>query len=228
MLRTALQRLEPMLRRLYKSLKQQSIPTLAGDRDVENTWIAENMPEGPGTALDFGPGVNWLGLLAVRRGFDVTSVDLTDVQLPYELPSMKFVRGNILSLPPTAVGGPFDLIINCSTIEHVGLFGRYGTPEYRPEGDVQAMDVLRGVIKPTGLMLMTVPVGRDQVFMPLHRVYGRERLPKLLQGWECRKKEFWTKDMTDRWHRVSEQVALASESSDHYYGLGLFVLNAEA
>ena len=29
--------------------------TLAGDRAIENSWVAAHMPPGPGKALDFGP-----------------------------------------------------------------------------------------------------------------------------------------------------------------------------
>ena len=73
-------------------------------------------------------------------------------------------------------------------------------------------------------MLLTIPVGRDQVFTPLHRVYGQDRLPKLLKGWEIQKNEFWVKDPQNRWILVEESVALSTEPVKHYYGLGLFVL----
>ncbi|MDI6704407.1 MAG: hypothetical protein QME40_07045 [bacterium] len=44
--------------------------TLAGDRDVEWSWIASQMPSGLGEALDFGCGpISYLGLIAAHRGF---------------------------------------------------------------------------------------------------------------------------------------------------------------
>ena len=73
-------------------------------------------------------------------------------------------------------------------------------------------------------MLLTIPVGKDQVFAPQHRVYGQERLPKLLNGWRVMRSKFWGKDRENRWSAWDEHRALNEEPSDHYYALGLFVL----
>ena len=118
----------------------------------------------------------------------------------------------------------FDVIINCSSVEHVGLVGRYGTTTARPDGDLQAMAILKTLTRRGGQMLMTIPVGRDRVFQPLHRVYGTQRLPRLLAGWEVMRDEYWAKDEQNRWIRVSKDTALNVESVRWYYGLGLFVL----
>ena len=143
---------------------------LLGDRDIEWSWIISQMPSGPGHALDFGPGGSHLALIAAQRGFHVTAVDLEPVQWPYVHPGLRFIRGDILKLPLPR--GHFDLVINCSTVEHVGLAGRYGVTENRPNGDLEAMARLRELMKPGGVMLLTIPVGRDAVFAPLCRVYA--------------------------------------------------------
>jgi len=44
----------------------------------------------------------------------------------------------------------FDLVINWSTVEHVGLAGRYGVTKSRPDGDLEAMARLRDLMKPGG------------------------------------------------------------------------------
>jgi SAM-dependent methyltransferase len=193
-----------------------------GDRDIEHSWIAANMPEGPGLALDFGCGPFWLGLLAARKGFSVTAIDLEPVIWHYEHPSLRFLQGDILK--STLPSEHYDLIINCSSIEHVGLAGRYGVTESRPDGDIEAMVILKNLVKPDKIMLLTIPVGRDHLFKPLHRVYGQDRLPKLLKGWEIQKNEFWIKDTLNRWIFVEKSVALNIEPVKHCYGLGLFVL----
>ena len=47
---------------------QPEAPTLQldlkGDRNVEWSWVAAEMPEGPGMALDFGPGGSQLSTIA--------------------------------------------------------------------------------------------------------------------------------------------------------------------
>src|SRR3546814_897826 len=40
------------------------------------------------------------------------------------------------------------------------------------------------LLKPVGLLFLTVPVGPDVVVFNLHRRYGTTRLPLLLFGWE--------------------------------------------
>jgi len=218
----SLQKIDDLLISVYEKLREPPIPNLKGDRDIEHSWITANMPEGPGKALDFGCGPFWLGLLAARKGFTITAIDLEPVSWYYGHPSLRFLQGDILKL--TLPSNYFDVIINCSSIEHVGLARRYGVTESRPDGDIEAMAVLKSLLKPGKVMLLTIPVGRDRVFNPLHRVYGLDSLPRLLEGWEVVKKECWIKDALNRWICVEESVALNNEPSRHCYGLGLFVL----
>ncbi len=202
---------------------------LAGDRDIEWSWVASQIPQVPGEALDFGAGVGFLGLIAAQRGFSVTAIDLGPAQWFYTHPGLRFVCGDILktSLPPKH----FDLVINCSTVEHVGLAGRYGVTEDNRDGDLAAMGRLRDLMKPGGTMLLTVPVGQDAVFAPLHRVYGTHRLPMLLEGFLLEKEVFWVKDSQNRWVMAAKDTALETKASAgswnpsrNVYGLGCFVL----
>jgi SAM-dependent methyltransferase len=216
------EKIDPILKRVYQQISQPPVPNLKGDRDIEYSWVAANMPNGPGEAMDFGCSVGWMGLLAARKGFKVTGVDLEPAIWHYEHPNLKFMQGSILKLsfPPDC----FDLIINCSTVEHVGLVGRYSETEPNPDGDIEAMKVLNSILKTNGIMLLTIPVGLDKVFVPLHRIYGENRLPRLFQGWEVLKKEYWIKDTDNRWIMADESAALNKEPLEYCYGLGLFVL----
>jgi SAM-dependent methyltransferase len=206
----------------YRRLRTPPPPNLCGDRDIEHSWIAAHMPDGPGRALDFGCGPFWMGLLAARKGFTVTAIDLTPIRWDYKHADLRFLEADILN--PALSSERYDLIINCSTIEHVGLQGRYGVRDQWDDADLAAMAALRNLMEPGGAMLLTVPVGRDAVFLPYHRVYGRNRLPQLLEGWTVREREFWAKTAGNIWERVDEAEAHRQEASDHYYGLGLFVL----
>ncbi len=207
----------------------QVIPNLAGDRDVEWAWIASQMPSGPGEALDFGNGGNNLALLAAQRGFNVTAVDLESVRWHYIHPLLCFIQGDILNL--SLPKKHFDLIINCSTVEHVGITGRYGVTENCSYGDIEAMKRLRHFMKTDGLMLLTIPVGHDAVFPPLHRIYGAQRLPKLLEGYRIKEEAFWVKDDQNHWVLCNRNTALNFHASagslnplQNVYGLGCFVL----
>jgi hypothetical protein len=55
------------------------------------------------------------------------------------------------------------------------------------------MAKMRQLLKHGGKMLLTIPVGQDALYPSSHRVYGRERLPRLLDGYIVEKKEYWIK-----------------------------------
>lgn len=204
-------------------------PNLDGDRDVEWAWIAGHIPPGEGPALDFGSAGSFMGLAAAQRGYNVTAVDLEPVVWPYVHPRLYFVRSDILTIPLPE--RHFVLVLSCSSVEHVGLAGRYGIREHRADGDLAAMARLRTVMTPTGRMLLTVPVGRDAVFPPFCRVYGERRLPQLLTGYEIEKEAYWMKDAANRWQLCDRGTATAFEAAAaswnslrNVYALGLFVL----
>ena len=102
--------------------------------------------------------------------------------------------------------------------------------EDRPNDDLEAMARLRQLMKPDGVMLLTIPVGQDTVFVPFHRVYGKEWLPCLLDNYLVEREAFWVKDQENRWVPCDRETALNFEASVHggplqnVYALGCFVL----
>jgi len=196
---------------------------LAGDRDIEWAWVSGNLPESPGRVLDFGPATSASGLVAAFRGGTVTAIDLEAPPTLFSHPALATIRGDLLAHDFS--GTRFDTVINCSTIEHVGLAGRYGSGA-AADGDLQAMRRLRELMSgPHARMLLTIPVGRDAVFESVHRIYGPTRLPLLLDGFRIVREAFFAKLREDsRWHEATRQRALETEGSESFYALGLFVL----
>ncbi|HSV74205.1 MAG TPA: DUF268 domain-containing protein [Chthonomonadales bacterium] len=212
--------MEPALLKWYRSVRLPPPPNLEGDRDVEYTFIAAHMPQGPGEAIEVGCGASYLSLLAARCGFRARAVDLLPIRQPYVHDDLALVQGDFVTLSPPA--GGYSLVINCSVVEHIGLT-RYGDGA-APEGDIEAMAYLLASMRTGATMLLTIPVGRDAVVAPYHRVYGPQRLPRLLAGYERARTEYWAKDADNRWVQASEEAALATEASATYYALGCFVL----
>jgi SAM-dependent methyltransferase len=195
-------------------------PSLEGDRWVEWAFCLSRLADGPGRTLDFGADVGFLSLAAAQRGHDVVALDRMPPAIPYRHPGVTPMHADILDRP--FADDRFDQIVNCSSIEHVGLAGRYGSWD-ASEGDLDAMSILRDVLAPGGRMILTIPVGRDQICRPRHRIYGEERLPRLLDGFAPADEQFWMKRATG-WEQAPREDALATTGSNTFYSLGLFVL----
>jgi SAM-dependent methyltransferase len=198
---------------------------LSGDRDIEWSWVASKIGFGRGEALDFGPGGSFLGLIAAQSGYNVTAIDIQNINWKYKHPKLFFLQGDIAKV--TLKSNFYDLIINCSSIEHVGLVGRYGISEYVENADIVIMKKLRGSLKTGGEMLLTIPIGIDTTFYPLHRVYGKERLPKLIEDFRIIKSEFWIKNSSNCWIIADRDEALNSIPGKNYYAIGCFLLIKE-
>lgn len=177
--------------------------TLAGDRGIEWDWSFEHLPAGSGQVLDVGPMANFvLSQDALKKGYSVVAIGLEHLQVPE---GISYIRHNFLTVD---IDTKFDYILNISTIEHVGLT-RYGAPR-NLDGDLQAMAKLRTLMKPGARHLLTCPIGRDAVVGDYHRVYGHERLPRLLEGYRVLKQAYWVKaDDDSQWLSCSKERALA-------------------
>lgn len=196
--------------------------SLDGDRWVEWSFCMARLAEGPGTTLDFGADIGFLSLVAAQRGHEVVALDRESPAPTYSHPAVTHVRADILDRP--LADRRFDQIVNCSSVEHVGLAGRYGSFDRR-DGDLDAMEILAAMLAENGRMILTIPVGRDLVSPPLHRIYGADRLPRLLSPFRTVEEQYWRKDSsTRRWTQTDRETAIAVEGSDAFYALGLFVL----
>ncbi len=206
---------------------------ISGERNVEWSFLSREMPSGPGEAIEFGCEAGYMSLLAAQKGFHVLANDLQEQNFSWQHSNVEFRKGDFLKL--TFPHDHFDLAINCSSVEHVGVAGRYGIETNQDEGDIQVMDRLAEILKPSGLLLMTAPCGIDAVLAPWCRVYGMQRLPKLLQSFTIEKEEFWTKNNRNQWVQSNRDSALGFQPrTDRYdphrcsYALGCFVLRTKA
>lgn len=204
-------------------------PDLTGDRDLEWSFTALRIGRYAGKGsrvLDFGCGQGFLALTAADVGARVLAIDLLPRRFPVARPNIEFRRMDVMDLDER--DERFDLILNCSTIEHVGLGGRYGVRDDNPDGDLAAMGKLRRLLEGDGRMILSLPVGRDLVIRPLHRIYGAERLRKVLQGYDVEEAVYYRKDGRNVWMSCSLDEALREPGGERYYALGLLVVKLAA
>lgn len=216
-------------RALIPPARPESQINIWGERNVEWAFLSTQMPNGPGEATEFGCEDGYMSLLAALKGFHVVANDLQEKSFLWQHPNVEFRQGDFLKLDLPR--NHFDLAINCSSVEHVGVPGRYGITAEEADGDIDVMQRLADVLKPGGLLLMTAPCGRDAVMAPWCRVYGAQRLPRLFAPFRIIKESYWVKDEKNRWVASTRDAALdfqpihnASDPHSCAYALGCFVL----
>lgn len=125
----------------------------------------------------FGSMQPWYEAIAVASGArSVYTIEYN--KLTYTHPKMTQSTPADVTIPD----GGFDIAFSISSFDHDGL-GRYGDP-VSPNADVAAMRLARCMLRPGGLLFVTLPVGPDVVVWNLHRRYGPLRLAHMLDGFD--------------------------------------------
>lgn len=139
--------------------------------------------------LNIGSITPWYDALCIRLGAKPTTVDYNKIISSSD-------RTTTVTLDEfRRAGKKFDYALSISSIEHDGL-GGYGDP-LDPEGDFKNMQEMKEWVKPGGLMFFNVPIGKDLIVFNNCRVYGRIRLPRLLEGWEMIDSFGYSEDVLD-------------------------------
>lgn len=123
-----------------------------------------------------GSEMPWYECICTYYGARVTTIEYRDVDC--HLPHLNVMTPGAFEKQRRR----FDVVLSISSIEHDGL-GRYGDP-INPTGDLQAIREFKNLLNPGGLLILSVPVGRDAIVWNAHRIYGALRLPMLLDGWK--------------------------------------------
>jgi SAM-dependent methyltransferase len=180
------------------------------DRMVEYPFVLKELNLKSGRVLDVGctSPYNIIPLVLANRGLEVWGIDVREFKIRQA--NFKFVKGDIrkTNFPDSY----FDQIIAISTVEHIGLRGRYSST-MDLNGDKKAMLEMTRILKRRGNMLITVPFGRAKIVGASHRVYDRTRLRKLVNGLKIVKAEFYAKNENGYWLSCEESKAELTDAS---------------
>ena len=164
---------------------------------------ALKLPRGS-RVLDIGSRWSPLPLHLAALGYRTVATDLAS--FPLQGGGADFVCAD-LTRPPFKPES-FDGAVMVSTLEHVGLgFYEKGMD---PEADVVLMRALRLVLKPEGLLILTVPFGRAGVGF-FQRSYDGQRLRRVTDGWIWEEARFHVRRGTS-WEETTETIAVREES----------------
>ncbi|GIV76366.1 MAG: hypothetical protein KatS3mg050_0760 [Litorilinea sp.] len=171
----------------------------------QDCWFARKIFElKPAHHYDVGSSVRSIGL--VSQFVPITMFDIRPI--PLKLDQLEFRQGSILDLP--LADNSVASISSLCVIEHIGL-GRYGDP-LDPQGSEKAIAELKRVVKPGGVIMVSVPVDRvNRVYFNAHRAFTRDYFLQLFQGCTL----------------LEEKYIYGSEMVDYYdpgrgFGTGLY------
>ncbi len=189
------------------------------ERATEYGFALRHIAPPGANVLDIGSSDSPFPRALADRGFRVTCLE----PLPRASadPRIRVLRGDVrrTDLPE----GQFDVITCISTLEHIGLPGRYGITEEDPAGEINAMREMHRLLKPGGRLILTVPFGQ-YAMLPLNRVYTREGIMRLKGGFQDAAEEFYTIDREGAYVPATSREASESDLRlDGYYALGCFV-----
>ena len=163
-------------------------------RLIEYDFVKLSIPDSKGLKqkiLDIGSGGSSLPGDLAKIGKETYSIDFRP---PPRKCSFTFVQGDVRQMP--FLDDFFDIVTIVSTIEHVGL-GRYGDP-IDTDGDKKAIEEIRRIVKPGGMLIMTIPCGYDTICyskdrVPLGKVYSSQSLLRLLLAFQIMEMSYISK-----------------------------------
>jgi SAM-dependent methyltransferase len=199
----------------WKKLRKRSFlkKVMINERIIEIPFAIKELAAIPENSkvLDLGCMESTLPLFLAGLSYRVTGFDFREY--PYRVPNFEFVQGDILDLP--FEDNVFDAVTCVSTIEHVGI-GFYDDPKCTDASpDIKGMAEARRVLKPGGLLILSIPFGMPHV-NDQQRVYDSSRVDRLLAGYSIIRKKYYRNVIdTDRqnyWKEIDAAEASAVQS----------------
>lgn len=151
-------------------------PLRPTDRYIEYPWLLKHLPKDERLdILDVGSSGSMLPYLMNALGHKVSSIDIRPRQDVEANKEITFYHRDICNscLPDNY----FDIVTAISTIEHIGLEGRYGVD--KQNSDIKAIEEIHRILKPNGILFMSVPFGKNKT-TKTHHIYNGLAIPRLL------------------------------------------------
>lgn len=191
-------------------------PLAPTDRYIEYHFAIKNLPKPPAKILDVGCSGSFFPLLLAAFGYETYGIDIRNYPILNKLQfdNFTFVKEDIrkTSFPDSF----FDAITAISTIEHIGISGRYGESQDLSD-DKKAIDEMKRILKPKGIIILTIPFGKAKIIKPYCRIYDSNLIQQRVEGLKIEKEEYYMQDSNNDWYRCSkEEVQDIDAKADKY------------
>lgn len=171
----------------------------------------------PSNHIDIGSRVDgFVAHVAVFREIFVGDIRA----MPSTISNINFVQINLMEELPLTMIDAWHSISCLHALEHFGL-GRYGDP-VDMDGHIRGLANLSKMLKPSGVLYLSVPIGKQRIEFNAHRVFSLQYLMELFQLHNLDIASFSYIDDLGHFH----QSANPSEvNQDLMFGCGIFELN---
>lgn len=173
----------------------------------------------PDVHLDVGSRVDgFVAHVAVFR--EITVADIRPN--PSDIPNVSFIQADMMEPVVRELNGFCDSLSCLHALEHFGL-GRYGDPVLF-DGHLRGLKNFYRMLKPGGMLYLSVPIGRQRIEFNAHRVFSVDYLLSLLES-QYTLKCFSYVDDDGNLHENSDMVPAATANNfGCRYGCGIFEL----
>lgn len=212
-------------RNKYMALARALLPfktmTKMSERIVEYSFVLSNMQLPiKSKILEVGSCRSMVALQLASMGYKVTACDLKYYK--YTHPNLEFVQGDLrnLDLPKNY----FNAVIAISTIEHSGM-GAY-QDKVSKNGDKQAIQKIHDLLKPKGVILVTVPFGKKRITKE-ERIYDKASLFTLLKNFKNIKIQYYQGLNRTFWVPTTEKELIKNKDSSKGFVEGVACIVAQ-
>ena len=161
---------------------------VCNERIVEVPYVHRHLPYPfRGRALDVGCCESQIVLEVASLGFETWGIDIR--RPPIEFPGIKYVLGDVRKTDFES--GFFDVVIACSTVEHIGLL-TYENTVRDDGGDRDAIREIRRILQPAGRLILTIPCGQTSA-TNWYRAYDHAAIVSMVSdaGLAIENEDYW-------------------------------------
>jgi SAM-dependent methyltransferase len=198
-------------------------PLAPTDRYIEYPFVLSMLPKLPARVLDVGCAGSFFPLILAGIGYDSYGIDIRRYSITNKIKhkNFEFRQESVLktSFPPDY----FDAACAISTVEHIGLSGRYGADDDAC-ADAKAIAELARIVKPGGALIITVPFGKAKIVRPYSRIYDSSGIANLTRGFKVDQERYYMQDADDDWFECACHDAAAIDATADRYPVCLLKL----
>jgi SAM-dependent methyltransferase len=188
---------KPIIRLLYKFIDVEISGNMAivDDRVIEYSYALSRVIQNckpKSKILDVGcvARLNPIPETLCELGHEVIGIDTRVFN--YQHPNFKFVQDSILTYNTKDC---FDCVTLVSTLEHIGIKGRYGIIKNYDYADYHTIQNIRRILENDGKLILTVPFAQFGDRCGIHRIYDDDNINKLFSdGYEIIERKYYERD----------------------------------